>query len=387
MIPLRKENVMELLDLGVDLILQETCITCGPAVARMVHGAGARLESEIDIFSLVVDFMRIQPNQCFETSPEALAEVLQSVTGDSFRVVRHGSVEEANKLIANVLIDHRTPVPVLVGDCSHWIVASGLVYLEDLGTIQLATFIIDDPYNPCITCSSGGVLTPLCVAGRFSSHFVDKVPAAEWRQSWLTGCDCTPPKEFICIVPSRASEGTREVIDLVEEDPGPDFDRPIVIGDLPDCLESAKIRYSLNVHPAFARSLEGARVLDAREVQRNEGTYFLTEIGQPGAVTALFLFNSKNGGLMGARALKSPIDKFLPTPIHELQQTLRAWRNRNNVGLLLEESLTEEVPFSWVPSREFRSPYFPFTVLGDGIDRVYLGLNGAIYKNLQKAKA
>ena len=375
---------MEVLDLGVTRVPQEKCVTCGPAVARMVIGAGA--PSECTLVKAIVKFASINPpNGCFLTSPEALSNALTGATGREFRVERRGTLAEVNRLIVNVLEDHRIAVPVVVEQCAHWIVASGMIYEENAGLVQVSTFIIDDPYNSCLDCIHETPITPCR-----DVSFVENVPAAEWRSKWLNGCDCpTSPSQFICVVPIEATDGPRQVKELVPEDPGPGLARSVDASDLSSLEESVRHAdqlYGLSMHETFGSALEGASVLAAREVESQAGSYILTEVGKPAGVTARFLFTPGTGSLISARAFKEPVDTLV-RPVDEGRQILHTWRIKNNVEAAIEEALTEGTQWRWEPTQEFGSRYFPFYTVGEGDARTYLGTNKAVYKNLHKARA
>ena len=187
------------------------------------------------------------------------------------------------------------------------------------------------------------------------------------------------------MVPASATDGPRDVSELVI--PGPGFGRPIEVGDLDVCLEYSVRVYALSKHKAFERSLAGANVRKAAMVNHDTRAYFLTEVGTSEGVTALFLFDRETGSLISARALETPVTKFLPESIEETKNNIRNWRNRAHIEKPLEEKLIEYPPLRWESSREFGSPYFPFMEIGGEADRVFLGINGVAYRYLREARA
>jgi hypothetical protein len=375
---------MELHNLEIDTILQQTCSTCGPAVARMVLGPSAPQEA-ILFRQILASMGRRDP--CFVSSPEAVADVLGSVMRRGFRVERRRTVDEVNKVIVNALFDQRLPVPVLVKGCQHWVVASGFLYSDESSKIEISTFVINDPYNTCLDCDHNGVTAPQCQQGGFSGDSGDGVPASEWRKNWLTGCKCERDKEeLICVVPAEAADGPRDVGDLTIVDPG--FGRPLGFEDLGDRVDRLVNLYGLWLLRAFSNSLEGASVGNARKVLSDQGTYYLTEVGRTEGVTALFLFDQSTGALISARALKAPVTRVLPESIEQLRGILRAWRDEHHIEESLEEALTNDTPLRWKFSNEFKSQYFPFLEIGDNNRRIVIGINGVVYgRELREARA
>jgi hypothetical protein len=376
---------MKIHDLNIDPVLQESCVTCGAAAARMTVGAGA--PSEQEMAARISVFMQQHVNNCFITSPEALADSLSAFSGRSFRVERRQNIKKINRFIVNVLLDRRLPVPVLIKQCAHWIVASGLIYEEDQYGVAVSTFIVDDPFNPCLDCNSNGMVNPLCNGGQFGGIVEDEIPAAAWRKRWLTPCDCEAERELVCVVPGDAMDGPRDVREWAPEDSGPsELFKPINTGDLDTCLQRAKSLYGLETSEKFRIALDGARILRARVVSAEEGAYFLAEVGRE-RTTALFLFDRVDGSLISAKALGEEIDRLLPgTPV-DMRKEVQAWRTRNGIAVPFESSLNENTPLTWKPTREFRSPYFPYLEMEEGGGRLFMGINRMVYPKLHAAKA
>lgn len=347
------------------------------------------------------------------TDPDGLCWTLNNYNTNpnvpGFVAYRFDTENEITQKIIYTLYHYKVPVASLVFGCGHWIIVKGYstdVDPQNTNNYTLNGLYIDNPWpyvpswDPVKQTRDLTKIPPPphsindgCGTGGNRGIASEYVSYSWWKSSYMTGCDVW-------------NIGHNQFVSVCD----PEMPRIGRIKMRPDILKrSAELIKDKEVHKIllkgiehhelmedkhFADALDNAEMGEPILVQRldmEDTYYYLVPMRKGGRITAIMSMDGIRGSFQGGRIVTSEMrgdveegkyiidkkvvrDKILKTPIQ--------LPNKRGMLKLHPGTFSIHPVMVWKPCKESRSPYYPFHMVIQGNQIIYIGYDGEVYTEL-----
>ena len=391
---------------------QDTNYYCGAANAQMVlEEIGAGVLSQDDLYNDNHNHSVLEPG--WYTAPDGLAWTLNNRKPDSvtdpFVVFGLEAEDAISRKICWTIEHYGVSACALVLGSLHWVVVRGYrasatpSASDDIG-YTISDFWVNNPWPPVpedVEAPPPHGDTDDCGTGGTRGIAFEQITYLQWRDTYMTGVsEGYWAGDFVAVCdPEPAATRVGESLNFASLHSGESI---ITVAEAVECAQIGFDLYELGsvdwFHDRFAQGLSPSEPILVQRLDRNDEYYYIVPfLGANQQTSILSCVDARYGSYLQTGAPRQPagnnsIDAGAKPDIWQapqrqhLHEALRGKSvdlGRKGGRLSLRPEVYAPYPsLVWRPCLESLSPFYPFVMIQNGENTVYMRLDGQVFTEL-----